>query len=76
MALTARELVWVSTGALGSEPDHLKRFSNFSLALFGTANLVDVEPFSNRFTNRCARIKARERVLEDDLRLAAIRLEL
>ena len=68
--------MWISTRALGSEPHHLKRFCDFSLALFRAANLVDVQPFSNRLTDGCARIKARERVLEDDLRLASIRLEL
>jgi len=37
---------------------------------------VNPKPLADRLANRRARIKARERILEDDLRLAAIRLQL
>ena len=76
LTLPAREFMRIATSTLWAKSDHVKHLGNLCLTLGRSPDSVNVKTFGDRLANRRPRIKAGEWILKDDLRAAAIRLEL
>ena len=76
LALTAGELVGVAASVIVLQPHLTQHVEHGLKALFGCADVVDVQPFADGFADGHARIERGIRVLEDDLqRSGAWRLQ-
>jgi hypothetical protein len=73
LALAARQLVREAPALLGRQTDALEQLDHARLRRVAARDLVHVEPLADRLAGRPPRIEARERVLEDELQLAAQR---
>ena len=75
LALAAREFMRVERRGIGGEPDLFKEIRNPLTAVLPGADVVEVERLADDVADAHARVEARIGILEDDLHLAAQRLE-
>src|SRR4051794_23263798 len=80
LPLATRELVRIPPGVVRRETDHVHHLEDLRLAGRASAPAVlpggvDPQPVADAVTDRRPRVERRERVLEDDLHPAAVRLD-
>ena len=71
LALAAGELVRIARRVLGAQPDLVEQLPHARVGRGALGELVDREPLAHDRADGHARIERRERILEDDLHLAA-----
>jgi hypothetical protein len=71
LALAARKLVWIATGGLPTQPDPLQHLAHQSLAFGAAPDPVRGQPLSHDLADGHSGVERADRILEDDLHVAA-----